>query len=105
MGENQCICETGWKSKACDECVPYWNCPNQGKDACNLPNECLCHNGSSHFSPDDERNRYCGHKLLTKTIDPKKTKENKEKKTTLEDHSHIVKILSSKDLSHIGKNN
>lgn len=42
---------------------------------------------------------------MTKTIDPKKTKENKEKKTTLEDHSHIVKILSSKDLSHIGKNN
>ena len=40
--DNFCICETGWKGDDCKQCVPYWECPNQGEDACNVPNECLC---------------------------------------------------------------
>jgi len=40
--ENCCICETGWQSASCDTCAPYWDCPNQGVDACQLPNECRC---------------------------------------------------------------
>ena len=37
-----CLCDKGWKGSACNECVPYWECPNQSIDACNLPNECHC---------------------------------------------------------------
>ena len=40
--ENCCICETGWQSASCDTCAPYWDCPNQEADACQLPNECRC---------------------------------------------------------------
>ena len=40
--ENCCICETGWQSASCDTCAPYWECPNQEADACQLPNECRC---------------------------------------------------------------
>ena len=27
--DNFCLCEMGWKSEACNSCVPYWQCPNQ----------------------------------------------------------------------------
>jgi len=40
--EHMCKCETGWSNEACSQCVPYWECPNQGDDACSLPNECHC---------------------------------------------------------------
>jgi len=40
--DNFCLCEMGWKSEACNSCVPYWQCPNQEKNACLLPNECHC---------------------------------------------------------------
>merc|ERR1719431_835434 len=43
--DNFCVCENGWKSDACNQCVPYWNCPNQGNDACVKPNECICPDG------------------------------------------------------------
>jgi len=43
-GNHLCKCETGWEYKACNQCVPYWDCPNQGADACSLPNECHCSN-------------------------------------------------------------
>ena len=45
--ENSCICEEGWKGDSCDICVPYWNCPNQGQDACLFPNECHCSPGQN----------------------------------------------------------
>ena len=41
---NFCICETGWTNPGCDQCKPYWECPNQEADACLLPNECHCPN-------------------------------------------------------------
>jgi len=41
-GEHLCKCETGWAKEACNQCAPYWECPNQGDDACSLPNECHC---------------------------------------------------------------
>ena len=44
---NSCICEEGWKGESCDACVPYWNCPNQGQDACLFPNECHCSPGQN----------------------------------------------------------
>ena len=44
---NSCICEEGWKGDSCDICVPYWNCPNQGQDACLFPNECHCSPGQN----------------------------------------------------------
>ena len=54
---NKCICDLGWKFEACDKCVPYCDCPNQGTDSCNLPNECKCKPGQfdpmgicSHFN-------------------------------------------------------
>ncbi len=37
---------SGWKGEACDQCVPYWDCPNKAADACNLPNECFCAPGT-----------------------------------------------------------
>ena len=40
--ENLCLCDEGWKGKSCESCVPYWNCPNKGTDACLFPNECHC---------------------------------------------------------------
>ena len=43
---NFCICETGWKNDLCDQCVPYWECPNTDEStACKKPNECLCPRG------------------------------------------------------------
>ena len=30
------------ENAACNTCVPYWECPYQGKEACKLPNECYC---------------------------------------------------------------
>ena len=41
-GNSFCICEEGWKGESCENCVPYWNCPNQKADACLIPNECRC---------------------------------------------------------------
>jgi len=58
-GENNfCICENGWKNEACDQCVPYWNCPNQGNDACVKPNECICQDGMD--------NQLCNHNSQNK---------------------------------------
>ena len=44
-----CLCETGWQGAKCDECVPYWNCPSQTKDACVEPNQCICTNDDNKF--------------------------------------------------------
>ena len=38
----ECHCNTGWKGAKCDECVPHWDCPQQGLDACIYPNDCIC---------------------------------------------------------------
>ena len=38
----ECLCNVGWKGTSCDECVPLWDCPNQGSDACIKPNDCFC---------------------------------------------------------------
>ena len=44
---NFCICETGWSNDLCDQCVPYWECPNKDEStACIKPNECLCPDGT-----------------------------------------------------------
>ena len=41
--ENFCLCNTGWQGDSCDDCCPYWNCPEtNGTIACLLPNECRC---------------------------------------------------------------
>lgn len=37
-----CHCNTGWKGKKCNECIPHWDCPETSPDACINPNECLC---------------------------------------------------------------
>ena len=26
---NFCICQLGWCEKTCNQCIPYWECPNQ----------------------------------------------------------------------------
>ena len=26
-----CVCKMGWKGVGCDKCVPYCECPNQGR--------------------------------------------------------------------------
>ena len=44
---NFCICQSGWRGESCDKCSPYWRCPNQDDNACNLPNECFCFKGES----------------------------------------------------------
>ena len=59
--ENLCICEEGWKGDSCDICVPYWNCPNQGQDACLFPNECHCSPGQN------DTNGLCFHEDLDKS--------------------------------------
>ena len=41
-GGNYCICETGWSGAGCDQCVPYWDCPEKGALSCTHPNECIC---------------------------------------------------------------
>ena len=49
----------------CNQCRPYWNCPNQEDNACNEPNECICYQGSN-------KNQFCSkkHSLAEKTSDP-----------------------------------
>ena len=59
--DNFCICETGWQSAGCDSCIPYWQCPNQEEGACNLPNECICPDGT------EDPKILCDHHLLRKT--------------------------------------
>ena len=59
--ENSCICEEGWKGDSCDICVPYWNCPNQGQDACLFPNECHC------FPGQNDTKGLCFHEDLDKS--------------------------------------
>ena len=44
--DNCCICETGWQGEKCDQCVPYWDCPERGNSACVRPNECICNTPS-----------------------------------------------------------
>jgi len=56
---NFCICETGWKGKQCDECVPYWDCPIQDETACTRPNECICPDPLPVGTTDP--NGVCGH--------------------------------------------
>ena len=55
--DNFCICSTGWKGAACDQCMPYWGCPEDG--TCNNPNECIC---------SDATNPLCSHAALNPTI-------------------------------------
>merc|ERR1711962_271325 len=57
-----CMSESGWEQEACDVCRPYWECPNQGADSCNMPNECLC---SEEIAATDVRG-LCNHELLVK---------------------------------------
>ena len=66
---NYCICENGWQSNACDACKPYWACPNQGPDACVLPNECRCNDDEIDLD-DMCNNEYLINKIETK-FDPK----------------------------------
>ena len=85
---NFCICENGWKGEKnikiinfvfknvkkcinillgenCNQCRPYWNCPNQEDNACNEPNECICYQGSN-------TNQFCSkkHSLAQQISDP-----------------------------------
>ena len=30
-GANFCLCNTGWKGETCDDCCPYWNCPEKNE--------------------------------------------------------------------------
>ena len=48
----------------CDQCRPYWNCPNQEDNACNEPNECICNPSN--------KNQFCSkkHLIVEKTSDP-----------------------------------
>ena len=55
--DNFCICSTGWKEAACDQCMPYWGCPEDG--TCNNPNECIC---------SDATNPLCSHAALNPAI-------------------------------------
>jgi hypothetical protein len=55
---NFCICHSGWRGEACDKCSPYWRCPNQGDNACNNPNECLC------FKTENDPELLCNNTVL-----------------------------------------
>ena len=44
--ENICMCQNGWQGKSCDQCIPYWECPNQQEDACVLPSQCICNDNT-----------------------------------------------------------
>jgi hypothetical protein len=57
-----CICHPGWATEACDVCRPYWECPNQGADSCELPNECLCSDETLEDSADAKG--LCNNELL-----------------------------------------
>ena len=48
----------------CNQCRPYWNCPNQEDNACNEPNECICYPSN--------KNQFCSktHILTKQTSDP-----------------------------------
>ena len=45
----ECICKTGWSGADCNQCIPYWACPEKGPENCNLPNECICFNTVDNF--------------------------------------------------------
>merc|ERR1711973_622279 len=69
---NFCICETGWKNENCSQCVPYWNCPNQGNDACEKPNECICQDGMD--------NQLCNHNSQNKITKANTVSSNEQMK-------------------------
>ena len=52
-GTHFCRCDLGWQHKACDTCVPYWDCPYKyngtvaANAACEKPNECFCPTGTT----------------------------------------------------------
>ena len=75
---NGCACEAGWQGEKCDQCVPYWNCPNQNVDnfdspdglSCILPNQCWCKAGGA--AVDHEEAHLCNSEAINGAlaIDP-----------------------------------
>ena len=45
----ECICQTGWSGPDCNQCIPYWNCPEKGPENCNAPNDCICFSTFDNF--------------------------------------------------------
>ena len=61
---NFCLCHTGWQGDSCDECCPYWECPETNHTiACIVPNECRC----STEVADNDKTGLCNHPTMIKT--------------------------------------
>ena len=45
----ECICHTGWSGSDCNQCIPYWACPEQGPNSCIEPNDCICFETTNNF--------------------------------------------------------